>query len=115
MTETLGRVIQIAEHCSGHSGLRAESAVHQDMKIWGGDVEEFAEALAKAFGEHVWQWPWQRFAGLNEGLPLLAPFSLIWQILTWPFRGSFSYPSRLERLELGHIARVIDAGHWIEP
>ena len=115
MAETLRRVIEIAEYCSGSKRLGANSAVDQDMKIWGDDVTWFATELSKSFGEDLWQWPWQRFAGLNEGLPLTAPFILIWQLVTWPFRGSFSYPDTFERLELGHIARCLDAGHWIEP
>lgn len=114
MTATLDRVIQIAEHCSGCTGLRDDSAVDQDLKIWGDDVDEFANALAQAFGKQVLQWPWQRFTDLNEP-SLLTVLALFRQLLTWPFRGSFSYPSRLERLELGHIARAIEAGHWIEP
>ena len=81
----------------------------------GGDVEDLAAALAKEFGDHVWQWPWQRFCQLDEGLSLLFPIMLIRQILTWPIRGRFSYPSPFERLELGHIAAVIGKGQWFDP
>ncbi|MBK8629655.1 MAG: hypothetical protein IPN84_05475 [Sphingomonadales bacterium] len=112
---TLARVIEIAEYQSGAKNLHAGSAVDQDIRISGGDVEEFAEALAKEFGEGVWQWPWQRFSCLDEGLSPLFPFMLTWQLLTWPFRGSFSYPSPYERLELGHVAAVIEKGEWFEP
>ncbi len=115
MGDTLARVIHIAEHCSGCTNLGAESAIDQDMKIWGDDVTWFATELSKQFGDDVFQWPWQRFTGLDEGLPLLAPFMLMWQLATWPFRGSFNYPSPFERLELGHIVAVIDHGEWFEP
>jgi hypothetical protein len=112
---TLDRVIEIAEYCSGAKNLGANSAIDQDIRISGDDVTDFAEALAKEFGENIWTWPWQRFAQLDEGLSLLLPLMLTWQIVSWPFRGSFEYPSPYERLELGHVAAVIDKGHWFEP
>jgi hypothetical protein len=114
---TLDDVIAIASECTGIARKRlfANSAVDQDMKIAGGDVEVFAAALAKRFGEHIWSWPWHRFAILDEGLSLLFPFMLIWQLISWPVRGSFSYPSLCQRLELGHIAAVIDKGEWFDP
>lgn len=117
MASTLDRVIAVASGVTGIplQRLGSHSAIDQDLQIVGGDVADFAEALAAEFGDQVWQWPWQRFAELNEGLSLWFPLMLIWQLLSWPFRGSFSYPSRFERLEMGHIAKVIDAGHWLEP
>lgn len=117
MTRTLERVIEIASRQTGVaiSKLGAHSAIDQDIRISGDDVTELAEALAAEFGNEVWQWPWQRFAHLDEGLSLLFPFALIWQLLTWPIRGRFEYPNKFERLELGHIAEVINAGQWFEP
>ena len=114
---TLDRVIEIV---SQHAGIRKErlsvtSAIDQDVGISGDDVTEIAQALASEFGEQVCQWPWRRFAHLDEGLSLLFPFMLTWQLFTWPFRRSFVYPSPFERLELGHIAAVIDRGNWFEP
>jgi hypothetical protein len=117
MTPTLERVMEIASRQTGvvAAKLGAHSAIDQDIRISGDDVTELTEALAAEFGDQVWQWPWQRFAHLGEGLSLWFPFVLTWQLLTWPIRGSFEYPTKLERLELGHIAKVIDAGHWLEP
>ncbi|MBS3928205.1 MAG: hypothetical protein KGZ65_07215 [Sphingomonadales bacterium] len=117
MTATLDRVIEITSRMTGVKAakLNANSAIDQDIRIYGDDVTDLAEALAAEFGDQVWQWPWQRFAELNEGLSLLFPFMLVWQLLTWPVRGTFEYPSQFERLELGHIAKVIDAGQWLEP
>jgi len=117
MSTTLERVIEIvAEQCGiRQDRLSASSAIDQDVGISGGDVEDLVETLAAEFGDNVWQWPWHRFALLDEGVSPLFPFQLVWQLLTWPMRGSFSYPSPYERLELGHIAKVIEAGHWLEP
>ncbi len=117
MSATLDRVIEIVAAQSGvrQDRLCASSAIDQDIVISGGDIEDLVEALANEFGDQVWQWPWQRFALLDEGLSLLFPFQFVWQLITWPIRGSFSYPSPYERLELGHIAKVIEAGHWLEP
>lgn len=115
MEGTIDRVIEIAEYCSGAKNLTVLSAIDQDMKIAGDDVTWLAMELAKEFGEGIYQWPWQRFSQLNEGLSLLFPFMLVWQLISWPFRGSFEYPSPYERLELGHIAAVIEKGEWFEP
>lgn len=117
MEATLDRVRQIV---SQHSGvklekLNAQSAIDQDLGISGDDIDDLVEALAKEFGDDVWQWPWQRFACLDEGLSPLFPFMLIWQLISWPFRGSFEYSSSYERLELGHIAAVLEKGEWFEP
>lgn len=117
MSTTLDRVMDIVAAQSGmrRDRLTASSAIDQDVGISGGDVTDLAETLAGEFGEWVWKWPWQRFALLDEGLSLLFPVQLAWQLLTWPVRGTFSYSSPYERLELGHIAKVIEAGHWLEP
>lgn len=117
MNATLDRVIEITSRMTGVKAakLHANSAIDQDIRISGDDVTELAEALAAEFGDQVWHWPWQRFAMLDEGLSLWFPIMLTWQLLTWPFRGTFEYPSSFERLELGHIAKVIDAGHWFDP
>lgn len=110
------RVLALASYHSGISEERlcSSSAVDQDLRISGDDVTELAEALAKEFGEGVWQWPWQRFAELSEPSLLVFPY-LIWRLLTWPIRGRLFDSSRFERLELGHIAAVIDRGEWFEP
>ncbi len=114
-SKTLERVIEIATHHSGAKGLHSGSAIDQDIRISGDDVTEFVEAIAKEFGDQVWQWPWPRFAMLDEGLSFWFPLMLIWQLVTWPFRGSFEYPSPFEHLELGHIAAMIDKGEWFDP
>jgi hypothetical protein len=111
---TLDRVRQIV---SKHSGMRLEkltanSAIDQDVRISGDDVTELAEALAKEFGEHVWQWPWQRFAEMSEP-HMFTVFWFVWRLATWPFRGTLR--DSFERLELRHIAAVIDRGEWFEP
>jgi len=117
MSSTLDRVIEITSQQAGVAAakLGSHSAIDQDIRISGDDVADLAEALAAEFGEQVWRWPWQRFAQLDEGLSPWFPFMLVWQLLTWPIRGRFEYPSSFERLELGHIAAVIDKGQWFDP
>jgi len=117
MRSTLDQVIEIVAWHSGvpANKLNAQSAIDQDVSIGGDDIAELAEALAKEFGEQLWQWPWQRFAELNEGTNPFAILWLIWRLVTWPVRGRILDPSPFERLELGHIAAVIDRGEWFEP
>ncbi len=116
MSTTLDRVMDIVAAQSGvrRGRLTAASAIDQDVRISGDDVDELAETLAKEFGEQVLSWPWHRFANLNE-VHLFTGFWFIWRLLTLPFRGRVFDPSPYERLELGHIAKVIEAGHWLEP
>ncbi len=116
MASTLDRVIEITAERTGvrRDRLSASSAIDQDIRIAGDDIDELAEALAAEFGEQVWQWPWARFANLNEP-HLFTGFFFMWRLLTWLIRGRIFDPSPYERLELGHIAKVIDAGHWLEP
>ena len=91
------------------------SAIDQDLGIVGNDVDDFALKLAERYGDWVAEWPWDRFTDLNESVSPLWPAALVWQLMSWPFRGKFSYPSPYERLELKHISRVLDHGEWIEP
>ena len=116
MAAVLERVLAIAAEQSGIPAhrLSAVSAVDQDMRISGDDVTEFVQALAHQFGDQVWEWPWDRFANQSEP-HLFTGFLFIWRLLTWPIRGLLFDPSPYERLELGHIARVIEKGHWAEP
>jgi hypothetical protein len=113
---TLNRIIAIVADHSGikPANIHAASAIDQDIRISGDDVTELAEVLANEFGDHVRSWPWQRFAGLSESSVLVFPY-FVWRLLTWPVRGRLFDPSRYERLELGHIAAVIDNGAWFEP
>lgn len=114
---TLDQVRAIASYYSGIDidELGTATAIHQDLNIGGDDVFELARALAKRFGEQLWQWPWHRYVDFKEGgNPLEIPW-FIWRLLTWPFRGRILDPSPFERLELGHIAAVIDRGEWFEP
>lgn len=116
MATTLDRITEIVAWHSGIPAARltAQSAIDQDVNISGDDVTELAEALAKEFGENVWHGPWQRFAELSEPSALVLPY-FVWRLLTWPFRGRLFEPSPFERLELGHIAAVIDRGEWFKP
>ncbi len=116
MTSVLESVIALA---SKHSGLPPEklgpqSAVYQDIGLFGDDVEEFAAALAGLYGGYVLGWPWSRFANLNEPnlwTALSAIVKVPWRML----RKRHDHGQRYERLELGHIAAVIESGQWHEP
>jgi hypothetical protein len=113
--DTLSNIISMARQVSGLKSINEKTSIDQDLRIAGDDVIEFVDLIAKRYGDEIYQWPWDRFAIMGEGLsPLFLPM-LIWQLISWPFRGTFSYPNELEHLTMGHIAKAIDAGHWIEP
>jgi hypothetical protein len=113
---TLDRVIQIAGTQSGipKHKLSATSAIYQDVRMAGDDVNEFVERLQRELGCDAYQWPWTRFTNLSEPTILSLPH-FVWQLFTWAKRGSFHDYERYERLNLGHIAAVIDCGEWFEP
>lgn len=116
MTAVFERVREIVSRMSGVplDRLHIHSAIYQDLRILGDDIDELAEALANEFGDQVWQWPWQRFAELSEP-HLFTGFWFMWRLVTWPLRGRLFDPSPFDRLELGHIAKVIEQGHWSDP
>lgn len=115
MNPTLARIIAIVASHSGapESKPSAISAIDQDVTISGDDIFVLTKALATAFGDHVRRWLCQRFANLSEP-ELLTGFFFMWRLLTRPIRGRLFEASRCERLELGHIAAVIDRGAWFE-
>jgi len=111
----LAYVLWIAHECHGITKATPASALKQDLGVYGDDVDYFALQIAERYGDWVADWPWTRFTELSEGVPITWPFRILWQILSWPFRGQFFYPDPHERLELQHIAKVLEAGEWIEP
>ena len=131
-SDRLGRLIAITEAFQGKAsdgeGLgtkcTASTAICQDAMIFGVDVEDYVAELEEEFGAIVWDIPWlhytdqtSSFRGCSAGL---FPFYLLARLARWPFFGGDIIPKAdpgnfPKRLELGHIAKVIDAGHWIEP
>ena len=83
MSATLETIIDIVARQSGvkRSKLNAHSAIDQDVRISGDDIDELAEALAERFGDHVQQWQWHRFAELNETNLLVTPY-FVWRLIT---------------------------------
>lgn len=104
--------------------LTPASAVCQDAYIFGIDVDDYVNALSSEFGQIVHQIPWGHYTDQTSSFRgcgcLLVPPWLLWRLVRWPLvRGSIipradprNFPFRLE---LGHLAKVIDRGEWIEP
>ncbi|MEM8572848.1 MAG: hypothetical protein AAGG56_18410 [Pseudomonadota bacterium] len=92
------------------------SALDQDLKIIGDDSDEFVLQIVDRYGDWVRYWPWDRFLCFDEAVPILALFAALWDLLRLPW-GETAVPRKpaLERLELGHIAKVFEHGEWIEP
>ncbi len=92
------------------------SDLDRDLGIIGDDVDDFVAELSQRYGEWVFEWPWQRFVCLDEGVPITAPFVAIWEFLRLPWRDT-AWPTKpvLERLTLAHIAFVLERGEWVDP
>ena len=127
--DTLARVISVTEQhvnarYSEGSVFTAETAVCQDAYISGIDVDDFVGELETHFGKVVWDVPWGRYtdqAGSFRGCGVIVfPFWLLWRLKSKLLGGDpvffLRHPTDFSnRLTLGHLAKVIDAGHWIEP
>ncbi len=116
MTEVLAEIVEIASRRSGLpvNALSSRSAIYQDLGLAGDDVDEFAAALAELYGEQVFTWPWRRFTDLNE--PTLGTVvAALAQLPVRLLKKHRAYTSRYDRLELGHIAAVIESGQWRDP
>ncbi|WP_247271349.1 hypothetical protein [Qipengyuania sp. S6317L1] len=109
-------VLWVAREDFGIRDATLDSALDQDLKIIGDDVDDFAEVLAERYGEWVADWPWERFVCLDEGVLILAPMAAIWDFLRLPW-GDTAIPRKpeLERLTLAHVANVLERGEWIDP
>ena len=116
MTTATESVIALAAR---HSGFPLEQvtphhAIYQDLGLIGDDMKAFIAALAVAHGDHVAGWPWRRFTNLNEPTLWTALLALV-KVPLRMLRKRRDHASRYERLELGHIAAVIESGQWHNP
>ncbi|UIP05537.1 hypothetical protein LY632_07355 [Erythrobacter sp. SDW2] len=113
-------VMWVAQIEHGCTDAAPESAIAQDLGIYGLDIDDFAMKLAERFGAWVFDWPWDRYTELNEGTDVTGCLALPFTPIIALVRMSKGLPlrrekQRIERLELRHIARVLEAGEWIDP
>ena len=116
MSTVIESVVALAAKYSGFppEKVAPHHAIYQDLGLIGNDMKAFIAALAVAHGDPVADWPWRRFTNLNE--PNL--WTLLLARVKVPFRmlrKRRDHSRRFERLELGHIAAVIETGHWRDP
>jgi hypothetical protein len=115
MVSTFEKVVGIAV-ASGRAeqdNCLPQAAIHQDLGINGNEADEFVAALCNEFGNWVAEWPWARFVDFNEPPAWLGP--KVWKALRLP-NAATAFPGYVEeRLELGHVAAVIENGGWFDP
>ena len=115
-------VIWVARQWMGAPHAEPSSAVTQDLGIYGDDVDDFALKLAERYGDWIADWPWDEYADLNEGVsPLgclmlpLFPITIALRIIRGqPIIGA-KHGANLKRLELHHVAHVLERGEWVDP
>ena len=107
-------VLWLARDEFGCKQATLSSAVDQDLKIIGDDSDDFVLQIVGRYGDWVRYWPWERFLCFNEGVSIMAPLAALWDLLRLPW-GDTAVPRKpnLERLELGHIAKVLEHGEWL--
>jgi len=115
MSSTFERVVDIAVEAglANRAKCKHNTAVNQDLSISGDEGDTFVKALCGEFGEWVANWPWSEFVDFNEPPSRLGP--KIWKLVRLP-NPERAFPGYTERrLELGHIAEVIEKGEWFDP
>ena len=115
MATTLECVVEIAVSAglARRSRCLPNAAIHPDLGNNGDEGDEFVNALCAEFGDWIADWPWSRFVDFNEPPSSLGP--KVWKLLRLP-RPEVAFPGYVEeRLELSHIAAVIEKGKWFEP
>jgi hypothetical protein len=126
--DTLGRLIDLTEKFAagrpGNFPLGPHSALSQDAYIFGIDVYDYFEELKAEFGPIVDEIPWLEWTDQTDSYYGCAagcfPLILLGRLLAWPIKGGplikIPDPKNFpRRLELEHIAKVIDQGYWEEP
>lgn len=109
-------VLWLARDEFGSKSATMSSAVDQDLTVIGDDADDFVLLIVDRYGDWVRYWPWERFVCFNEGVPIQAPLAALWDLLRLPWgETAFARKPELERLELGHIAKVLEAGEWTDP
>jgi hypothetical protein len=131
MVSTVDRVIAVTNRFLENRGhpddsfvAVAQSAVCQDAYIFGVDVDDYVAELENEFGQVVWIIPWLRFTDQTSSFRgwrcLAFPFWFLFRLLRLPFRTGPVIPKSDPRnfgprLELDHIAKIIEQGEWVEP
>lgn len=118
MESVLSKVMGIVQEATGKRSAPwvAGDALDQDIGVYGDDADDLLEALCGEFGDWVAVWPWDRFVNFNED-PFSRMMTSIWRYLG--LKGTASaFPGGKrpdERLEVSHIAAVIESGEWFDP
>ena len=131
LPDVLQRVIQVTNEFRSDpndpeswNSFGPNTAVCQDAMIFGVHVEDYVDKLEEEFGAIVWQIPWLEYTDQTDSFRGCAvfwlPFVLLGRLISKTFTGNpiLKNPDPRnfsKRLELGHIAKVIENDHWIEP
>jgi hypothetical protein len=106
------------------SNVTADSAVCQDLLIFGIDVDDYVGLLEEEFGKVVYSIPWGRFTDQTASFRgcgcIQFPFWLLWRLVRAAATRQPVIPrakprDHPERLTIAHIAAVIERGQWFEP
>ena len=125
---TLQRLIDVTEKFAagrpGNFPLGPNSSISQDAYIFGIDAYDYFGELETEFGPIIREIPWIEWTDQTESYYGCAagcfPIVFLGRLVAWPItrRPLLKHPDPKNfspRLELGHIAKVIDQGHWSEP
>jgi len=119
--EEVARVMSSPERALAFDEITPATIMATDARIDGIDVDDFVADLEAEFGPIVREIPWLRFSDQRASFRgcacVIAPFWLLWRAMLYPINREWvPLPNgAVEPLTVGHIARVIDAGYWIEP
>ena len=118
-SDALEFLLSLVKNEFGRSYANEASTLDDELCLTGAELREFVDAIASGYGNWVRDWPWDRFGDFKPKIvptkwltyPIVGFFVALWMLR----RSKAASRDRIEELELGHIAKVLEAGEWIEP
>jgi acyl carrier protein len=96
--------------------IKQESTLYDDLRVDGADGWDLIEAFGTKFSVDIRSFrPDEHFG--PEGLPLSAPFQLLWYLISWPFKKrddrTPEEASGLKPIRIVDLTSAAESKRWI--
>lgn len=109
----------VIEFVASYTGVKPEliylhTTLYGDLGVAGEDGFELIQAFGVKFQVDLTDFQSERYFG-SEGVSILAPFSLLWLILSHPFRQKRTpeEESNLQDIRIRDLIAFARAGRWM--
>jgi hypothetical protein len=104
MEDTRKALIDLVSNVSGHSNpIEDLMCLYHDLRISGDDAWELLETIQKKFGTQF------------DGFEFTNYFPSEPDAIFHHMQKLFGSKDSFKRFPVGHLVRVVKAGHWLEP